>query len=367
MMKQHSLIFSLALFFGVLSCTAIVGQTIEKSKKLNKSFPLGSDTEIEISNKYGNIHLVPWEKDSVRFEIELKVKGSKQSRVDKVFNFIDFEFQSTKYYIIAQTVFEGNSFWNDVSELTGTVFSSSTKTKINYTVYLPAGASLKVVNKYGNIYTTDHSGKINIELSNGDLKAHHLSGNTTIKTEFGNTDIKKITDGRLDISYGEFDLDEGKILKIESKSSTFHFKEIGDLQLNSKRDKYFIEKLNVIRGTAYFSRIEMNEITGLLDLSTKYGDMEVNRFSDAVNAFNLQTVNTDVVLHFTDDKLYKLDIVVDGQTEVYYSSGIKNIKSSDVEGEDKLIRVNCVIGNNKQKFIPLTINSQAGSLSLKLK
>ena len=366
-MKQHRLIFSSVLFFGVLSSIAVFGQTIEKSKKLSRSFPSGSDTEIEISNKYGNIHLIPWEKDSVRFEIELKVKGTKQSRVDKTFDFIDFEFQSTKYYVIAQTVFEGNSFWNDVSDLTGTVFSSNTKTKIDYTVYLPAGASLKVVNKYGNIYTTDHTGKVNIELSNGDLKAHHLLGNTTIKTEFGNTDIQKIENGRLNISYGEFYLDEGTMLKIESKSSAFHFKEIGDLQLNSKRDKYFIESLNAVRGTAYFSRIEMDKITELLDLNTKYGDVEVNRFSDEVTAFNLKTNDTDVILHFTDDKQYNLEMVVDGQTEVYYSSGIKNIKSSDLKGEEKLIQVNCVIGDNKRQVIPLTINSRAGSLSLKLK
>ncbi|MCF6171515.1 MAG: hypothetical protein L3J66_11110 [Bacteroidales bacterium] len=366
-MKQYSLVVSLALFFGVLSGISVFGQTIEKSKKLNKSFPVGSDTEIEISNKYGNIHLVPWEKDSVRFEIELMVKGTKQSKVDKTFNFIDFEFQSTKYYVIAQTVFEGNSFWNDVSDLTGTVFSGSTKTKINYTVYLPAGASLKVVNKYGNIYTTDHTGKVSIELSNGDLKAHHLSGNTTIKTEFANTDIKKIEDGRLNISYGEFDLEAGTTLKIESKSSIFRFNEVGELQMDSKRDKYFIESLNTVRGTAYFSRIEIEQIAELLDFSTKYGDVEIMRFSDELQTFNLKTINTDVSLHFTGDNQYNLEIVVDGQTEVSYSSGINNIKSNDIEGAEKLIGVNCVIGDNKQQLIPLTIDSRAGSLSLKLK
>lgn len=363
MMKQYSLVFSLILLFSAL----IQGQTYEESRTISRSFPVGNDTEIEISNKYGNIHLITWEKDSVRFEIELKVKGPKQSKVDKTFNFIEFDFHSTKYYIIAKTVFEGSSFWNDVSDLTGTVFSSNTKTTINYTVYLPADAPLKVSNKYGNIYTTDHTGKVSIELSNGDLKAHHLSGNTTIKTEFGNSNIQKIDEGRLSINYGEFYLEEGIHLNIESKSSEFHFSSIGDLELDSKRDKYFIEDLKSVRGNTYFSRFEIDIVNELFDLSTKYGDVDVKSFSDEITFFNMKTIDTDVVLHFTDDKQYNLEFVVDKETQVYYSTGIKNIKSTNLEGKEKLIQVDCTIGNNPRQIIPITINSQAGSLSLKLK
>ena len=360
-------LFSLILLFSMLSSTLVQGQTFEESRTLSRSFPVGNDTEIEISNKYGNIHLIPWEKDSVRFEIELKVKGPKQSKVDKTFNFIEFDFHSTKYYIIAKTIFEGSSFWNDVSDLTGTVFSSNTKTTINYTVYLPADAPLKVSNKYGNIYTTNHTGKISIELSNGDLKAHHLSGNTTINTEFGNSNIQRIDEGSLNINYGEFYLEEGTHLNIESKSSEFHLEAVGNLQVDSKRDKYFVQNLKSVRGNTYFSRFEIDKISELFDVSTKYGDVDIKGFSDEIASFNMKTINTDVVLHFTDDKQYNLEFIVDKETQVYYSSEIKNIKSTDLEGKEKLIRVDCTIGNNPRQIIPITIKSQAGSLSLKLK
>ncbi len=367
MMKQSRLVFSMVLLFSLFAGTLVLGQTVEKSKKFSRSFLLGENTEIEISNKYGNIHFVTWEKDSVRFEIDLSVKGPKQSKVDKTFDFIDFEFQSTKYYIIAKTVFEGNSFWNDVSDLTGTIFSSNTKTKINYTVYLPAGAPLKVVNKYGNIYTTDHTGEVNIELSNGDLKAHHLSGKTSIKTDFVNSTIHQIDDGRLNINYGEFYLEEGTNLNIESKSSEMHFQDIDELKLDSKRDKYFVENIGSIRGSTYFSRIDINKARKLFDLNTKYGDVDVKAFSDEFTSFNIKTHDSDITLHFTDDKQYNLDIIVDNETQIYYSSEIKNIKSTELKDEENLIQVDCIVGNNTQKTIPLKINSRAGSLSLKRK
>ncbi len=367
MMKQSKSVFSLVLLFSLLSGTWVQGQTIEKSKQLSRSFPVGSDTEIEISNKYGNIHLMLWDKDSVRFDIQLQVKGAKQSRVDKAFNLVDFEFHNSEYYVIAKTVFGGNSFWNDVSDLTGTVFSSSTKTTINYTVYLPAGASLKVVNKYGNIYTTDHHGKIVIELSNGDLKAHRLLGNTTVKTEFGNADIKEIKGGRLNISYGELYLEQSTDLEIQSKSSELHLGTVGNLEVDSKRDKYFLTGVKTLRGSAYFSRFTIEEIDELFDLSTKYGDVEIRAFSDKVDFFNLKSVDTDITLHFTDDKQYKLEMLVDEQTDVYYSKSISNIESTDLKDGEKRIKVDCVVGNNASFIIPLTIDSRAGSLSLKRK
>lgn len=365
-MKQRSIVFSLALSFSLFACILANGQTVEKSRKLSKSFLLGSSTEIEIYNKYGNIHLVTWEKDSVHFDIELSVKGPKQSKVDKTFDFIDFDFQSTKYYVIAQTNFEGSSFWNDVGDLTGTIFSSNTKTKIDYTVYLPKKATLKVVNKYGNIYTTDHTGELTIELSNGDLKAHHLSGKTNIKTDFGNCNIHQIDDGKLNINYGEFYLEESKKLNIQSKSAEIHLTEVELLEIDSKRDKYLITHLGEIKGTTYFSRINIDELSQILSLSTKYGDIDIDKFSDDLNSFDLKSINSDVILHFTDNKQYTLDMTVNEETKVYYSADITDIKTKNLE-EEKQIKVNCTIGSNTKQIILLNLFSEGGSLSLKLK
>ena len=126
-MKMRVLICSLVVLFALQGYN-IYGQTIEKSRSVTESFKITPETEIEILNKYGNIHIIPWEKDSVKFEIELMVRGTKQSKVDKSFDYVEFDFKTTKYYIIAQTLFAGkSSFWSDVSDLTGAIFNSSTK------------------------------------------------------------------------------------------------------------------------------------------------------------------------------------------------------------------------------------------------
>lgn len=356
------------MLYATFSGISIYGQTIEKSRTVTETFKLGPDTEIEIANKYGNIHLIPWEKDSIRFDIELMVRGTKQSKVDKSFDYIEFDFKTTKYYIIAQTLFAGNnSFWSDVSDLTGAIFNSSTKTKIDYTVYLPAGAKLKISNKYGNIYTTDHSGNIEIALSNGDLKAHSFSGKAKIKSEFGNVNIKQIADGNLKISYGELHLEQAGRVIIESKSSKFYLDNIANMEIDSRRDKFYIKHIGYIHGLTNFTTVEIESLDEKLKMTTKYGDIDVQQFSDDVELFDLKADDTDVTLHFIDAKQYKLDVLVTDRTEVMYSSGIKNISSKELDNEENQIKVDCVIGSDASRTVPIRIDSHAGRLSLKLK
>ena len=366
-MKQNKSVFSMVFLFCLLTAFTMQAQTFEKSKQISRSFALGNDSEVEVSNKYGNINIVPWEKDSVKFQINLSVKGSKQSKVDKTFGLIDFEFESTPYYIIVKTDFQGNSFWNDVSDIGSSVFGSNTKTKIDYTIYLPATAKLKIVNKYGNIYAADHKGDLSVNLSNGDLKAHDLMGNVSITTEFGNCDIKQIKTGTLNISYGELYLDKSHNLTLTGKSSTFHMGIAGIININSKRDKIFINSADVIKGTFYFSRLEPDSINEVLDCSAKYGDINIKKLGDDCRFFKLKTNATDVVLHFTDQKQYNLSILTNKETKVYYSSSIKNINSKNIDRDDKMINIECVIGNNNRQNIPLSIECMGGSLSLSKK
>ena len=343
-------------------------QTIEKSRSYAESFKVGPETEIEVVNKYGDIHIIPWKKDSVRFEIELVVRGTKESRVDRSFDYIEIDFKDSKYYVIAQTLFAGkSSFWSDVSDLTGAIFNSSTKTKIDYKVYLPAGASLKVLNKYGNIYTTNHTGRVEFQLSNGDLKAHHLSGQTKIVSEFGNVNVKKMDEGILEISYGECTLEEAENVSLIGKSAEFHIDSAASLELDSKRDKLYLGSAGSIKGTTNFSMLELEELNGPVILNTKYGDVEINRFSDAVKSVNIWSDDTDLTLHFIDDKQYVLDIRVDERTQVMYSAEIQQISTKELGGEDNLIQVDCVIGKDRTRKVPVEINSRGGTLSLKLK
>ena len=49
---------------------------------------------------------------------------------------------------------------------------------------MPASITVTFENKFGNIYSTDHNGKITVKLSNGDFKANNLSGDVNLDFSF---------------------------------------------------------------------------------------------------------------------------------------------------------------------------------------
>lgn len=367
-MKTIRFYSKLAFLLMLLATEAIYGQTFEKEKTVNRSFRLSAETEIEVSNKYGDIHIVPWEKDSVRFEIKLKVITNKESKLDKTFDYIDFDFKSTKYYVIAQTVFVGKgTFWTEISDVASNLFSAGTRTSIDYTIYLPAKSTLKVDNKYGNIYTTDLSGKLNIILSNGDMKAHRFTGLTNLDSEYGNIDIDFVANGTITANYGELHLEDAGNISVTSRSAEIYIDNARLLDIESKRDKLFLKNVDTLTGEFYFSTLSLDELTRKIDLSTRYGKIEIEKISKNVNLFTLNTDDTDVKLNFQEDSKYALNMTVDEKTQVYYSANITDIKTADLNGDDKLINVKSTIGKGKQTPIKLSLNVKAGTVSLKLK
>jgi len=196
-------------------------QTYSESKNIVRSFPVNPETRLDISNKYGKVHVMNWKKDSVRLEVELLVKSSNLDRLEKIMNEIDVEFTGTSYYIIANTRFgnTGNNFISDLIDLSGTVIPSKNQVEINYTVMAPSGLTVNLSNKFGNIYMDDMKGEVTISLSNGDIKINRLDGHADINLNFGNGVINSLNNAKLNLTYADIEIRHANQLAIVSKSS----------------------------------------------------------------------------------------------------------------------------------------------------
>jgi hypothetical protein len=349
----------LALSFPVL------GQTYESSRSERKAFKIGPTSEVQVINKYGDIHMVPWEKDSVVFEIELDVTSTKQSKVDKIMDYIDFSFKSTTYYVIAQTVFEGqDNIWSEMADVASTIFSSGTSTRIDYTVYFPAGNDVRLENKFGNIYTTDHTGKLDITLSNGDMKAHDLTGPTRIKLEFGNADIDKIVNANISLGYAEFNLENAGDLSFESRSSKIYLTSIEKLHMDSKRDKFYIKSVDEVTGDSFFSYLNLDKVNSRINLKTDYGEIKLLGFSDNFSRLDLSSQYTDLNFYIDDNHYFEFDITRDDRSQVLATASLISKKEEVVVGMEKTFRSTITAGKANAPKVPVVVNIKSGKIYL---
>jgi hypothetical protein len=365
-MKTHLLNYKYLMISACLTISfSLTGQTFENSRSLREAYRIAPNVEVQVINKYGDIHLIPWEKDSVVFEIDFSVTSNKQAKADKIFDYVDFDFKATAYYVIAQTVFEGqNTIWTEMADVASTIFSSGTSTRIDYTVYFPAGNDIRIENKFGNIYTTDHTGKVDIKLSNGDMKAHTFSGLTRLEVEFGNVSIDEITGGNITLGYAEFNLEKAGDINFETRSSKLYLNSCEKLHLDSKRDRYYIKSVAELTGDVFFSYLSLDKATSKINLKTNYGDFKLLGISETFLRMDFSSQYSDITLYLNEEHLYELEITRDDHSQVISSTTLLSKKEDPADGVADTFRSVITAGNPVKSTVPVIIHIKSGKIYL---
>ncbi len=312
-MKTVSLIFKrlLVLYLGLVAfeCQG-VAQTYTESKKIIRSFPVFADTRLDISNKYGKIHVIQWKKDSVRIEVDLFVRSTSMGKLDRIMDNIDFEFTGTNYYIIANTRFESkyNTFFSDLKDLSGNIIPSNNEVEINYTVMVPSNININLSNKFGDIYIDDLKGTVTVSLSNGDIKVNRLEGESNINLNFGNGIINYLNNATINLVYSDLEIKSAGQLRLESKSSKVRIYQVDILKTQSSRDKYTISEINNLFGDSYFSDIWIYKMNDEVNYTPRYGDLKIDSVRTNFSYININSEYTDLYIVFNAASSYYLDI-----------------------------------------------------------
>jgi len=369
MKKVTAMKYRLIVFISIYSLlipSVAKPQVFERDRHESKAWKVSKETSLEIYNKYGNIHLFTWDKDSVKVNIDMEIKASKESKVDKIYEYIDFEFSDNKYYVIARTrLNQQGEFWAEVSDLANTFFSSGTKVQIDYSIYLPQSINVKIENKFGNIYTTDHQGKMSVILSNGDYKANDLKGTVDLNVSFGNATINSIESGKLSLNYSELELGAADNLTIESKSSTLNIDMAGTLNINSKRDKYYINQLEVLSGKTSFSYLTLKSFNSDLTLSTDYGEVNFEDINSEFKLIDLTSSYTDIMLKIPAKESYSVDISHSVSTVITAPENYSGLKSETIDKKADLYKTKGTAGYGPLKKGKVIINSKSGKIAFK--
>jgi len=345
---------------------ALKSQVYERNRQEIKAFKVYKETSLEVYNKYGNIHLFTWDKDSVKIKIDVQVKANKESKADKIFEYINFEFSNTKYYIIARTQFkQRGTFWSEVSDLANTLFSGNNKAQIDYFVYMPKGMQAKFENKFGNVYITDLSGDIDLKLSNGDFKANDLTGKFDLKLSFGNASINSVESGNLNISYGELELGNAKDLIVESKSSTLNIEKVNSLKVNSRRDKFYIDELGSISGETSFSYLTLKNFNSDLNMNTEYGEVNLSSIHPDFKMIELTSKYTDILMNMNQNTSFLVDIMHSEDTQVNYPEGYAGLTFETIDKKEDIYKTSGMIGNQSGNKGNVKILIKAGNVTFR--
>ena len=305
--KPVKLLVFLALMLGA----TVSAQDHTDKRSVSKQFPATRETTLDVQNKYGKIQVSTWEKDSVSVEVEIYLTESSASKLRKLKEDISIDFTGTNNYIIAKSKFKSESgrIASELKSVSHTISGTNKHVEINYMVYIPEYLDVVLSNKFGDIYMDDLSGKVDIELSNGALKANRLEGNTNIALSFANGMIKSLGSCTMSLSYSDLALGEASQLDLISKSSKLNADSVNVLKINSRRDKLYFQRVEYLYGNSNFTQVWIYDFLRESDVYMKYGKLTIEHVIPDFSKIYVESEYTDVTLYFDVESVFAFDIL----------------------------------------------------------
>jgi len=356
----------LALTLILLSCTYSVLAQYTNSKVVAKGFKTSKNSMVEITNRYGDINLETWEKDSVSVEIKVNVTENTMGKLHDKLRSINFNLTQSGQFIIINAFVGGdkNILINEFNRLKENIGVGDSKTEIHMQVRMPSNLNLRLNNKFGNIYMNDYHGDASIDMSNGKLIAQNLKGFTNLKISFGDAMIQSVEGANLEVNFGKLNLEKGQRVRLTSKTSDLTLTEVDQLNLSSSRDSYRIRIANEIDADANWTDFNITELNKKGSFRMSYGLISVEKIMPTIERLYIDSRSTKINL-FTDSQN---DLVFDilSNKELRLPMETKIDSKEILVKEDKTTRYKGRTGNNTgNRTEPnLFIKSLSGDINL---
>jgi len=355
------LLFSLILLKVNLTTLA---QNESETRNYIKTIPVGRETTLEVSNKYGTVQIIPWSKDSAYIRAEVKAYGKDQSKLSKMFAGIKVNITGTKYIVMAQTEFTSNinMFFENFKGMTNKIISYDSRVEINYYISVPEYIRLKIDNKYGDVYIENSSSEVTVSISNGSFKANSLGKNSTLNLTFCDAEINSILSGNISASFSDITIESSDDLTINSVSSKYEIRKAGIIRGESRRDKFFIDDIASLNFTSYFTDFRIDNTRKDLVMDSRYGDIRASLDKEFASV-NIKSGYADISLSFDPVSSYNLNVRHINAFLVLPDQNIK-IEEKEINEDKKEYQVSGTVGNN-QGTAKVKIDATRGNIYFK--
>jgi len=246
--------FILLIAFIALASTAIANEEpkVEKKKTYSKSYPVSSNDKISLSNQFGEMKIMTWDKNEVKVDVSITAKADDDKRAQEILDKITIEDGKGSGGVYFKTKFAKDQ-WNDDKDKGRDRDREDRKShrnegmEINYAVYLPAGNTLNAENQFGAMIVPDYRGEATITSKFGSLKAGKISNGKSVSVEFGTGEIAQLNGGKLTfkfsnaVSVGKLTGDVEAVFEFCDKIKVNLDNDVKDLDIKNSYSKLYID------------------------------------------------------------------------------------------------------------------------------
>jgi len=240
---KFKIAFKILFILSLVPLTALMAQ-VEKSKKINRTFQVGANSLLSISNKYGDVHINTWDKNEVELTVTITAKKRSERAAQDYLDKVEIDITESSNHIEIETEISGNINNGNGEKLT-----------IDYMVNMPKSNDLELKHSYGSLFLDDLIGDVNLKMSYGNMTIQELMGNSVVRLSYGNGEIAKLKSGDLSIGYSNLSVDELGNVDLSSQYSNVDLDKTMDIKVSNKYGSLEIEEVNNLKGSSRYGSL----------------------------------------------------------------------------------------------------------------
>ena len=354
-MKTKFLI-GLCVGLALVSSFTTPASAKEVKKIITRTFPISTQSIVEINNTFGNIVIAEGERSLVDFKIEITGTGLDQATAQRMVDRASVDFEQNGNRITARTTI-ANTNEN----------CSNCKVTINYLVLVPSSSvHLDLTNKFGNIdIKTTPKLNFTTNLQFGNLTAGNLQGsNNNITVKFGNCTLGEAPALTATCGYGKVNINQIGTADLNISFGSLTATSIDNLTLQTKYSGITVTNLNNLKGSSSFSKLKIANLAKQCDLnSAQYGSINIDKCSPKLEQIRIGASFCNVTIGMLSQ--------ISAQATLYNRfgninlSGLQTSPNAVNNDRDKFTKsFNGTIGSKSSHFATINISNSYANITL---
>ena len=267
MRRAFNLTLSLILLLGTTLSAATDKQPFTQSIK--KEFALPASGSFNLENQYGDVDIQTWDRERLRLEVVIRVEARSETAARKLFDRIDIQIQHSPNEVSARTILDGG--WNR--------FTDKVDFRIDYRVWMPEGAELKLSNRYGNTSIGSLARTAEIDVRYGDLALESVGERLELDLSYGKAQLERVKDAEVAMKYADLTVAQARDIRLESSYSKARFREVASVRTNSRYDQFTIGAVRDFRFEGRYGTVKIERAENV-DVYSKYTQVEVGQVAN---------------------------------------------------------------------------------------
>jgi hypothetical protein len=359
-MKTHYKLLTAVFFLPVMifANTLLPTDAITtKEKTIQKSFTVSKNATLKIDNSFGNVDIITWDKNTIEFDIIIRVSGNNDEKVENRLQNIDVEFYATNMLVSAETQIEKNkkSWWDWGSNV-------NLKLEINYIIKIPITNNIDINNDYGSVTVDTLEGVAKISCDYGKITTKELmADNNDISFDYSKgCYFEYIKSGKINADFSSYTVAKAKNLNINANYTNGSVEVAESVNYDCDFNALSIENVNNVHGKGDYLTLRLGNVYKNATIESDFGSIKIDRM--ASNAGNLTIASEYAGMTIGYDKDYSFNFEIDLEFASLKSTDNFNFDKKRVESNEKYYKGNYGATNSKNM---VKISSEFGSVTFK--